>query len=75
MIEMVLVTRYRVDTEINFTLHTSKGVSKKKITTSEDVSVRSSSLLSSSAKESAIRASIRKAMDKFIDYIGKEGIK
>jgi hypothetical protein len=69
------VTRYSVDTEIKFTLHTPKGILNKKISTSEDVSVQSSSLLSSTAKESAIRVSINKAMDKFIDYIAKKGVR
>jgi len=69
-----LVTRYKVSTKINFVVNSSKGVLKKSVSATEDVSVESSSLLSSRAKELAIRVSIRKALDKFVAYIAKEGL-
>ncbi len=70
-----LVTRYQVSTKIDFVVNSSKGTLKKSISATEDVSVESSSLLSSRAKEFAIRVSIGKVMDKFIDWISKEGFR
>jgi hypothetical protein len=69
------VTRYKVDTNMDLKLYTSKGILDKKVSASEDVTIQSSSLLNSAAKERAIRASIQKALDKFVDLIAKEGIK
>ena len=68
-----LVTRYRVSTEIEFELRSSRGNLKKVISDSEEVGIEASSLISSAEKESAIRKSIREAMDKFIAVIGEEG--
>jgi len=67
------VTRYRVSVEIVFELSTPKGRASKTISSTEDVSIQPSSLTSSAAREVAIRASIRKAMDQFIAYVAQKG--
>ena len=67
------VTRYRVDTDITFELHTQKGKALKSVHVSEDVGVKASSLTTSAARETAIRYSIRKAMDEFIAYVAEQG--
>ena len=67
------VTRYRVKSKITFELHSPKGKENKTIETSEDVSIQSSSLTSSAAREVAIRVTIRKAMDRFIAWVAQKG--
>jgi len=67
------VTRYRVSVNIDFEMFTSRGKISKTISSSEDVSIQPSSLTSSAARETAIRAAIRKAMDQFIAYVGYKG--
>jgi len=67
------VIRYRVHTTITFELITPKGRFKKVIHVDEDVGIKASSLTSSIARDTAIRYSIRKAMDKFIAFVAQKG--
>jgi len=69
------VIRYKASTTLNLKLYTSKGILKKKVSGTEEINTEPSSLLNTSAKESAIRASIQKALDEFVNYIAKEGMK
>ncbi len=69
------VTRYRVSTSILFVLQTPENNLSKRISSSEDVSIQSSSLTSSAARDAAIRVGIRKAMDQFIAWIAEKGIR
>ncbi len=68
------VTRYRVTTSILFQLELPDRNVSKQIVSSEDVSIQSSSLTSSAARDAAIRVGIRKAMDQFIAWVAEKGI-
>jgi len=67
------VTRYRVDTTVTFRIETADGNYDKIVNVSEDVGIKAGSLTSSIARESAIRYSIRKAMDKLVAYVAQRG--
>ncbi|WP_457606368.1 LPS assembly lipoprotein LptE [Nitratifractor sp.] len=67
------VTRYRISSAITFRIHTPKESFDKVIRSSEDVSIQSSSLTSSVARDAAIRVAIRKAMDKLIAFVAQKG--
>ena len=68
------VTRYRVSTSILFQLRSPENNLSKRVNSSEDVSIQSSSLTSSAARDAAIRVGIRKAMDQFIAWVAEKGI-
>ncbi|WP_456430802.1 LPS assembly lipoprotein LptE [Nitratifractor sp.] len=63
------VIRYRVASHIRFEIRTPDRRHDETIHTTEDVNVESSSLLSTVAREAAIRVTIRKALDKLIARI------
>jgi hypothetical protein len=55
-------------------LITPKDKKSETIESSEDVNIQSSSITSARQRDYAIRVAIKKAMDKFIYIIAKEGI-
>jgi len=67
------VTRYRAKVTIDLSLRNPKGTLKKIVTATEDVNVQPGSLLSSEARDEAVRAAIRKAMDQFVAYAAQKG--
>ena len=69
------VIRYQASATLNLKLYSSNGILKKSVSATEEMNTQSSSLLNNSAKERAIRASIQKALDLFVAYVAKVGIK
>lgn len=67
------VIRYRVHTDITIDITTKSKKYHKVISVDEDVGIKASSLTSSSARDSAIEYSIKKAMDKLIAFIAQKG--
>jgi len=69
------VTRYRVDTHMNFVMYTKQGVVKKKIRSRVESDIQASSLTSSTLRTEAIRQGLAKSLDEFIAYVSAKGIK
>ena len=67
------VTRYSASVNILIVINGPKEQSSKEISASEETNIEPGSLVSTKAREEAIRTSIHKAMDKFVAYLAKKG--
>ncbi len=67
------VTRYRVNTYVNFRMETKDGVLKKRISAVHEADIYQSSLASSTLRTKAIKKGLEKALDEFIAYVSVKG--
>ena len=67
------VTRYRVNTRVNFRMKTKKGVLKRRISAIYEADIHASSLVSSALRTEAIRRGLEKALDEFMAYVSVKG--
>ena len=67
-------TRYRVTTNVDFTLSKEGKEITKRISTIDEADVHASALSSSTLRIQALRKGIRKALDRFLAYAIAQGI-
>jgi len=68
------VTRYSANIRVNFDMVTKKGRVKKSISAIVESDIQSSSLLSASLRNDAIKKGLEKALNEFVAFVSAKGV-